>query len=47
MKQEFVETNNIEEAKAECLWASEIVEVEGGFMAFESVNDFEIWNNQL
>lgn len=27
-------------------WASIAVEVEGGYMAFESVTDYEIWENQ-
>lgn len=27
-------------------WASVAVEVEGGYMAFESVTDYETWNNQ-
>jgi hypothetical protein len=27
-------------------WASEIVEVEGGWQAFESVDDAEVWRGQ-
>ena len=27
-------------------WAAEVVEVEGGWQVFESVYDFETWNNQ-
>jgi hypothetical protein len=27
-------------------WAAEIIEVEGGFMAFESVQDARTWRNQ-
>jgi len=27
-------------------WAAIIVEVEGGFKGFESVDDFDVWNNQ-
>lgn len=28
-------------------WAAKIVEVEGGFMAFESMSDYETWANQI
>lgn len=28
-------------------WAAEIVEVEGGFLAFESATDYETWINQV
>ena len=27
-------------------WASVAVEVEGGYMAFESVADYDVWDNQ-
>lgn len=27
-------------------WAAKIVKVEGGFMAFEFVSDWQIWRNQ-
>lgn len=27
-------------------WASVAVEVEGGYQVFESVSDYETWNNQ-
>ena len=27
-------------------WAAKIVKVEGGYMAFEYVTDYEVWKNQ-
>jgi hypothetical protein len=29
-----------------CPWASEVIEADGGWWAFESVKDAEIWRNQ-
>jgi len=46
MRQIFIEVETEEEAYDYAPWASEIVEVEGGFMAFESITDFEIWKKQ-
>lgn len=46
METEFIQCETIEEAKELCPWAAEIVEVDGGFMAFESVDDYEAWSNQ-
>ena len=30
-----------------CPWAAQVVEVEGGYMAFESLNDAELFENNL
>lgn len=46
MRTQFIQCETIEQAENECLWAAEIVEVDGGFMAFESVADYDIWINQ-
>jgi len=46
MRKEFIETENRKEAKEECTWASKIVKVVGGYWCFESISDYEIWNNQ-
>jgi hypothetical protein len=43
MRQEFVEVSTIEAAYTACPWAAEIVEVEGGFQAFESMDDYNTW----
>jgi hypothetical protein len=37
---------SMEQAQEIAPWAAEIVEVEGGYMAFESVADYETWNRQ-
>ena len=46
MRQEFVETDDKAKAEKECPWAGYVKEVEGGFMCFESTDDFKIWNSQ-
>lgn len=46
MKQEFIECNTLKEAYSKCPWASKIVKVYGGYRAFESISDYEIWINQ-
>jgi hypothetical protein len=47
MKKEFVECETEKEAWDLCPWASVIVKAEGGFMAFESWDDYNIWINQI
>jgi len=37
---------SLEQARDIANWASKIVEVEGGYMAFESFSDYETWENQ-
>lgn len=46
MRQIFIECETREEAEAQAPWACEIVEVEGGFIAFESMTDWKTWENQ-
>jgi hypothetical protein len=46
MRTQFIQTENLSDAENDAHWAAEIVEVEGGFMVFESVDDFNTWNNQ-
>lgn len=54
MRTQFIEIDNDgndlrRRKRAEDLapWASELVEVEGGFMAFESHNDAKTWKEQI
>lgn len=49
MRQMFVATDNYNENEAYlyCPWASIIVEVEGGYHAFESWDEYEVWKNQI
>ena len=49
MRKEFIEAKKAKtrkQAEKECYWASKIVKVEGGYMAFESWTDYETWRNQ-
>jgi hypothetical protein len=49
MRQEFVSENDAKTEKDVleiCPWACEVVEVEGGWRAFESADDAATWNNQ-
>ena len=52
MKTIFIDTietgvKTIAEAEEYAPWAAVIIEVEGGFMAFESANDAATWKNQI
>jgi hypothetical protein len=42
----FIQTSTRYRAKKSCPWAAVIAKVNGGFMAFESHYDYEIWKNQ-
>jgi hypothetical protein len=42
----MIEANTRYMAKKECPWASVIAKVFGGFMAFESVEEYRTWKNQ-
>ena len=46
MQQQFVEAKTKKEALAKCPWAEVIVKVEGGYMCFESRQDYETWKRQ-
>ena len=46
MRQEFVECKSRKTAVRKCPWAAKIVKVEGGYHAFESIEDWRIWKNQ-
>ena len=45
MKREFVHGTR-SEAKAKCPWAAKIVEVEGGYLCFESFREYKTWKEQ-
>ena len=42
----FIETEKRAEAVEEMDWACKIVKVCGGYMGFETWEDFEIWKKQ-
>lgn len=46
MRKEFIRCDTKEEAQELAPWAAIIKEVEGGFLAFESVDDAELWERQ-
>jgi len=46
MKKEFIECKTRKTAVSRAPWAAKIVKVEGGYMAFESAEDYRIWKNQ-
>lgn len=46
MRTETVECKHRSTAKRRCPWAAVIAKVEGGFMCFESVDDYRTWKNQ-
>lgn len=46
MRTKFVECRYRYQAQNECPWASKIRQVYGGYMCFESMNDYYTWNNQ-
>ena len=46
MRQEMIEVKTRKEAVKLAPWAAKIVKVSGGYMAFESIADFETWKKQ-
>lgn len=47
MRKEIVEVATREEAEKACPWAAVIIQVEGGWICFESVTDAEVWQAQV
>lgn len=47
MRRELIEVETEQEAHEQAPWAAKIVKVEGGWMAFESVADYETWQRQV
>ena len=46
MRTQFVQTGSRKKAIDECSWQSRTLKVCGGYMCFESVDDFETAKNQ-
>lgn len=46
MRTEFIECADYRTAYRRAPWASRVAKVCGGFMAFESVDDYETWKRQ-
>jgi len=46
MRQQFVDCKSRKTAWRRCPWAAAIIKVEGGFLAFESLDDWQTWDRQ-
>ena len=46
MRREFVQCKSLKTAKRRAPWACEYAKVFGGWIAFESVEDYRVWLNQ-
>jgi hypothetical protein len=46
MRTQFAQTSSRRTAEAECPWSTKIVKVDGGYMVFESINDYQTWRSQ-
>lgn len=46
MRQLFVGCRTYGTAKRLCPWSAVIAKVDGGFICFESVTDYQTWKNQ-
>ena len=46
MRIEFLQVKTRYQAKKAAPWAAKIRKVDGGFIAFESWTDYEVWKNQ-
>ena len=46
MRKEFVGCKDRRTALRRCPWACVIVKVNGGFLAYESAADYQVWKNQ-
>jgi hypothetical protein len=46
MQSKFIQCETLEQALDACPWACEIIEVDGGFRCFESVDDAKVWRAQ-
>lgn len=46
MKTKMIECKSRKTAKKMMPWASKIVKVDGGYMGFESIDDYRTWKNQ-
>lgn len=46
MRQAFIECKTRKQAEKAAPWYAVLVKVGGGYMAFESVQDWKVWKNQ-
>ena len=46
MRKEFVSCKSYGTAKRHCPWAAVIAKADGGYWAFESIQDYKTWKGQ-
>tara|TARA_R110000868_G_scaffold217532_2_gene467633 strand:- start:604 stop:747 length:144 start_codon:yes stop_codon:yes gene_type:complete len=46
MRREFIECRSRSTARKAAPWAAIVAKAEGGFWAFESVNEYHVWRGQ-
>lgn len=46
MRHVFIQGGTEHEAREQCPWAAVVIEVEGGWQLFESVDDARTWEQQ-
>lgn len=46
MRKAFIEVDTREQAIKLAPWACKVVKADGGYHAFECVNDYRVWKNQ-
>ncbi len=46
MRTEFLQAATAAQARKLAPWAAKVVKVDGGYMAFESIADYEMWKAQ-
>ena len=46
MRQVLIEAKRADQARRRAPWAAKVVKVEGGYLAFESIADYETWRRQ-
>ena len=46
MRKEFCEVKTRYSARKLCPWSTLITKVVGGYMCFESISDYKVWNSQ-
>ena len=46
MKTEYINALTVKQARLLAPWAAKIVKVDGGYIAFESVSDYQTWRKQ-
>ena len=46
MRVQTIDAKTAKQARQQAPWAAKIVKVDGGYKAFESLQDYKTWKNQ-